>query len=739
LSRLLLEWTVEYAAGDRRKIEIPHAWRQDVPVAWEGPAIYRTSFHHAGRGWLLFHGVSYACSVKVNGKEIGTHEGLWDAFALEFDGIGLNELTVEVFKNGGARYPVREVASGFLPFVYWPFGGIYQPVELLSSEPDLEPPAPPTRVIVSGQRIFVDDQPFYPRGVLTWGWYPEYGHTNPSEEVIKGEIAAVQSLGFNLIKFCLWAPPHRYLELMREAGMEAWLELPLWDPSADPERQRQMEHEIGRIVRQYRRHDNIVVWTVGCELSDSTPPEFRQRLYEMVRQETACPLVKDNSGGAEMYGGDLREFGDFYDFHPYCDTMFYPLVLDTLLPGARKKQPILLGEFNDIDVHRDLPRLKREMPYWVSTDHDLNAQGVRWQHDMPGVLQSSRFAEEPHATLEESSRRKALFIRKFVQEAVRERGEIGGYVITGWRDTPISSAGFRDDWGALRFAPDEVSAWNGREVLFTIPNRRPPWIDGGNRPGFTDSFNHFEGQVYWRIGLHSERPAMGKLAWRVVGESCIVAEGEGEEMLCGALEATEVGQIHWIPEAPGEFRLEVTFAEAANSWPVWVVPRRDFNSLEWNVRDMRGVLGPWKATGDNLLSIGWSDEVRQALGAGHRAVVLMQEGLAMPFWRECAFEFHDQSFWSRLPFAEQWPRLMPICSDRVLDPAWLNRTLGAYEVLMNRVDTRTYAEHPVLVRADKCFITTLRPYGGLGIQPTSFARNPAGQEFLWRLLTLSEG
>src|SRR3712207_8007061 len=58
-------------------------------------------------------------------------------------------------------------------------------------------------------------------------------------------------------------------------------------------------------------------------------------------------------------------------------------------PGARKSMPILLGEFNDIDVHRDLPRLQSESPYWVSADPALNDQGVRWQDRKSTRLNSS--------------------------------------------------------------------------------------------------------------------------------------------------------------------------------------------------------------------------------------------------------------------------------------------------------------------------------------------------------------
>lgn len=741
----LTRWTVSFS-DDRpdQDVLVPHAWQQDMPVFSEGPVTYRTTItvpRHPSK--LLFHGVSYEAEVLINGAHVLTHQGLWDAFIVPLAGFEGQKVQVQVrvTKNGGPRFPVKEVASGFLPFVYHTFGGIYRAVELVEGDIDLEPLAEPTRVRVEDSKIFVDGKPFYARGLLTWGWYPNLGHTNADEFTIREEVRPAKALGFNMVKFCLWVPPHRYLDILREEQMEAWLELPLWDPSPDKDRQERIAQELERIVRQYRRHDNIIIWTVGCELSESTPPEYREYLHRMVKNLTGCPLVKDNSGGAEMYGGDLREFGDFYDFHPYCDTPFYPPVLDTLMPGPRAKTPILLGEFNDIDVHRDLPRLVREMPYWGSSLPELNDQGVRWQHDLPTILSTCRFGQEQdtaaHLTLMESSRRKALFIRKFVHEAVRQRDPIAGYSITGWRDTPISTAGMFDDWGNARFSSEETLPWNGPEVLFLIPTRRPPWQIGGNRPGFIDSYNHFAGMIFWRVGIHSERQLEAGLAWKIIRkDGTLVARGSGLTQHVNALESTEVCQIAWQCDEPGEYQLQVRFADATNEWPIWVLQKPDWKSMtEWSAIDPRGMA-------EDLTLGSGAKQVRIAnpppsLDGQGICILVDEETIRMPFWRECAYEFPNPSFWESVPFAEQWERLLPVSGDAVLDMNKLEAMFpdAKFEVLMNRVDTRTYAEAPIVARSGDWLFTTLRPFGGLGVQPTSLKANPAGCALLKALMT----
>lgn len=754
----LKNWTVDYGdATGPRDIQVPHSWLGEVPVTWEGPAVYRTSFAAPDEdGWLFFQGVCYEARVFLNGKEALVHRGIWDSFSVPLRGLsGQVEVEVQVVKNGGATHPVADVVSGFLPYVFHTFGGIYKPVQVVETK--VNPAAPrelvPSRVSVRGRKLFVDAKPFYLRGALMWGWYPAIGHPNPPEDLIVKEVEQAKRFGFNVIKFCLWLPPHSYLEALQKAGIFAWIELPLWAPSPDAAKLERMAEEVERIVGQYRHHDNVLLWTVGCELSSSTPAEFREKLQKRVKELTGSPLVTDNSGSCEMYGGDLREFGDFYDFHPYCDLPFYPQTLDSLLPTGRQAKPLLLGEFNDIDCHRDLDRLARANRYWCSPDPDLNDKGVRWQYDLPSVLATSRFTkgEASHERLLASSRDKALFIRKTVQEWVRMRDAISGYVITGWRDTPISSAGFVNDWEEPRFSREEVLHWNGPSVLYLIPSRRPPWMAGGNRPGWTDPFNHFREPIHLRIGVHGETSLSGKLEWDILQFNWHegqrprgrVASGTGSLLDVSALTATEVGEIYWEPPAAGGYFLRVSFCGVTNTWPIWVVERPDFSGSDWVRYDPADLIPELRVgEGDHMVATRIPTDFLERLRHGSKLLLFLQdEGtIERPFWRESAYEFLEKGFWTSLGMGQNWERFLPVSADRAIDPVWLNEVLrGAnVQVLMNRVDVRTYEDAPIMVRGrlgnGEFLITTLRPFGGLGVNPISVSKNPSGAFLLKGLL-----
>lgn len=132
-------------------MQVPGCWEETgLPKDFAGPVVYHTQFE-VPRSWvgsrlfLEFGAVSYACQVRVNGQEIGSHIGAWDRFSLEIGGAcraGPNQLEVAVEKPASltagpesdylaGRYPLRETLAGFLPYVWGHLhGGIWQGVRL---------------------------------------------------------------------------------------------------------------------------------------------------------------------------------------------------------------------------------------------------------------------------------------------------------------------------------------------------------------------------------------------------------------------------------------------------------------------------------------------------------------------------------------------------------------------------------------------------------------------------------
>lgn len=714
-------WIVDYGSGRVKEIRVPHAWRQDVDVRWEGPVSYRTLIDVPIKpSKMRFWGVSYACEIIINGKRVHNHKGIWDAFDVSLaDYRGKRvEIEVKVTKNGCETYPVKSTLAGFLPYVFNTFGGIFRPVEIVEESEPLSQPA--------GETVPL---PHSVRGILHWGWYPDLGHCHPSPETIDSELDYVQSLGFNMVKFCLWLPPHNYLTAMHERGMVAWLELPLWLPSSGVFDSQSVDNELEAVVRQYGHHENIVAWTLGCEL-ENAPAEYREKWVKKITALTRCPLVKDNSGGAEMYGGDPREFGTFYDYHPYAEAHQFLPLLESLRNGPRAGLPILLGETVDHDVHRDLEQIAETMPFWASALGELNDQGVRWQYDMPKFLATNRFAHEAepsgHKKLMQQSVQKALFVRQHVVEQIRGCADIQGYVLTGLRDTPISSSGIQTDWGRKRYTPDQFESWNAESVLFLIPRRDPRWTRGGNRVAYADLYNFFEHQPAL-INVGFAGPATGASAiWKLATDTGkVLFEGTGEFQETAG-HPSGVATIFFQDLDAGNYVLECEFGTARSEWRIFVHTPASFDdcSLHWTDDRFKGI--KFGSEGIPIVP-GWRECVRSRVG--ERMVVLIdgEGGLPAPYWRECITQ----------GFMMSWQERLAVCPDQVIDANWLE-LLGDAKWLETRIDTRTYEETPYIARIGDTILTTYRPQGGHGTQPNGLFASPSGQSLLRRLVDISE-
>ncbi len=355
-------------------------------------------------------------------------------------------------------------------------------------------------VSVDGPRIEIGGEPIYMRMVLSWGWYPDVLHCNPGPDRVRADLLELRRLGFNGVKLCLWFPPQYYFDIADELGMLLWVELPMWLPKPTGAFRDQLFVETGRLVRAGRDHPSVILWTLGCELGAAIGDDLLGPLYDEVKGLVGDALVCDNSGSGEAYGGSLTEHADFYDHHFYCELQHFRGVLDYFAPQWRPEKPWLFGEFCDLDTFRDLRRLEGpdgRRPWWTSADPVENPQGARWQYDtgrMENRLRANGFWERGDE-LERVSHRQALLHRKVTLEIVRSRADTSGYVVTGERDTPISTAGIWDDRGLLKVDPEEFAAFNSDLVLTVGWDRRRTWVAGGDRPAYQDVWCYESGDA----------------------------------------------------------------------------------------------------------------------------------------------------------------------------------------------------------------------------------------------------
>jgi hypothetical protein len=611
---------------------------------------------------------------------------------------------------------------------------------------------------------------------LSWGWYSDLLHCNPGQERIRAEFRMLKALGYNGVKLCLWIPPQEYFDLADELGMLLWVELPMWLPQPDAHFHQQVPIEYERIVRQVSGHPSVILYSLGCELNRAVGPELLQPLYTMVKQLAGDALVRDNSGSGEAYGGLLNEYADYYDYHFYSDIHFFRNLIDYFTPRWRPIQPWVFGEFCDLDTFRDTQQLidaNGNAPWWLSNDPAINPQGARWQFDLPFYRQRllANGLWQRSAEFARLSNQHALLHRKWTIETVRSYREIGGYVITGAVDTPISTAGMCDDHGNLKFAADAFRAFNQDLVLTVGWDKRRDWVNGGDRAAYWDTWSYRAGStirphliashygaahgvahVRWSIAFAGEAPFAANSGMTTLE----LAPGSVREVAVAEFTAPEVAAPRC---ATLHAELTIGSEHTANSWPIWFFPAAPWLGLEHvGLADPRNLLAgierliPGLATIDQnsplanlpaIITTVWTATIDSYVKSGGRAVLLEQgqdqhgpiPTIELPFWREALRVIEPHPAWGDFPH-DGWAGLQffGCATDRAID---LGNHPDAIPIL-RRVDVRSMASHAYIAGQaygqGHLIITTLRLHGGHGEQAGGIARNTAAAYLLTRLV-----
>ncbi|MGH2532655.1 MAG: glycoside hydrolase family 2 protein [Thermomicrobiales bacterium] len=622
---------------------------------------------------------------------------------------------------------------------------------------------------VEGTTLLLNGRPIYPRLALSWGWYPEALHSNPGPERVRADFAQLKRLGYNGVKLCLWFPPQYYFDLADELGMLLWVEFPIWLPKASPFFLRQTPVEYERLARQARNHPSVILYTLGCELQGrDVTADLLGMLHDRVKPLVGDALVRDNSGSGEAFGGPLVEHAEFYDYHFYCDLPYFRTLIDFFSPRWRPEMPWLFGEYCDLDTFRD-PRPFFESPdgppWWMVEDERRNPVGARWQYDV--VDHERRLREsgcwERAAELTRLSEQQALIHRKFTLELTRTYREISGYVVTGERDTPISTAGMWDDQGRLKFDADAFRAFNDDLVLALGWDKRRAWVAGGDRAAYWETFSHTAGDlvrphlilshygaeagpatVRWSVAFPGEPPfADGEAMTAFTVTPGTVREVAIAEFVAPETTSPRQAVLHATVEIGGE--------TTSNDWPLWFFPRdgwADFADIALldplgRLSDLRALVPGLRSSLDDAevaIATSWSGEIDRFVTNGG-SVILLQDGAgpagplptaAMPFWREAVRVAEAHPAWQDFPHGD-CPGLpfFGCATDHALDTA----TAGFDATpILRRVDTRTLRVHDYATEPrwgeGRLIVSTLRFEGGHGEQPRGIARNTAASYLL---------
>lgn len=637
-----------------------------------------------------------------------------------------------------------------------------------------------------GEQLLLNHRPICLRGVLHWGWDPDLIAPAFSDEQIRREFRAIRELGFNLIKLCLFVPNRRYYEIADEEGVLLWQEWPMWQPKLTEELRTVLVEEYAAYMRLAAHHPSIAIYSVGCELDESVDAEILTQLTLLMRRAASGALVCDNSGTAEAYGGAELDLADFYDYHTYTDLHFFEPMLDHWRRDWRTPRPWIFGEFNDSDNYRDLNAIiaanEGKRPWWITEENPLHTsrpQVAALLAQLQRIEDADLgFTPEELTTL---SRAQSLTVIKYILEAVRRRSGVGGYVVTGIRDTPINTSGVLDDFGNTKWSAAKLRQFNDDAILCLEVDRRRVWKNGGDRPDRLDMFNWRSGDIpRFHFVLHNTGEALSANAyfeWRIVDMDGNLQMGgsyplPAEPWLGRPYKVATVQQELPGVVSPAEFRLNARICDGAreieNQWPLWIYPKLQHDAATFAVYDPNGCLSDWgelfaqESTIDLescvelpsvLVVTTLTLRLLEYLRAGGK-VLLIQQGCnplpvrQVPFWRESIKLLYPHPIWSRFPhrgFTDL--QFFGLATDFAFDTSRIKeflRDLHLARPLLRRLDAREFHVTDYMIEIHigrgRLVASTLRFQGGAGAQPSGLRRNVVGHYLLCEAIRyLAEG
>jgi beta-galactosidase/beta-glucuronidase len=200
------------------------------------------------------------------------------------------------------------------------------------------------RIKTDGDRLILNGERLYVRGVLDQGYWPRTGITAPDDAAFVTDIELARRAGFNLVRKHLKLEDPRFLYHADRLGMLVWAE-PASTGVYTPAAVARFEAQIEPMVRRDGTHPSIVIWGLYNEEwgldwdvpGDPAKQAVLQRAYDLLKRLDPHRPAVDNSGWSHVAT-------DLIDWHIYDETPAgWAAKVRALLAEGEKTFPVGIG------------------------------------------------------------------------------------------------------------------------------------------------------------------------------------------------------------------------------------------------------------------------------------------------------------------------------------------------------------------------------------------------------------
>ncbi|AHG01687.1 beta-galactosidase (plasmid) [Halostagnicola larsenii XH-48] len=384
-------------------------------------------------------------------------------------------------------------------------------------------------------RVYLNGEPYFIRGALEQGYYPETLYRPFSDDCFEQEVRTAKELGFNLLRKHIKPAHPDFLECADRLGILVWEEPANPTVHTDRSRRAVFEQLEAMIERDYNR-PSVVIWSIyneewgignpqGLDVETSLwDDEEKQRYladcYEAARQRDPTRLVCDNSGWAHV-ATDVNDYHRYFVSPDRADAWATDLERMSDRPEDNyaatetdpDDAPLVVSEFGTWGLC-DAPAIEEyygERPPWF--DYEFLEEGLKrpdgYRERFEGTALSSAF--DGLESLVEAWQWREFRSNKDIIERMRSRDDVAGYVITEFSDIEWEFNGILDYRRERKAFHDAFARLNAPVTVQLDLESRTVWDDESivaDAVIVNDTDERLEAELSWTAAGESGRQAV---------------------------------------------------------------------------------------------------------------------------------------------------------------------------------------------------------------------------------------
>jgi beta-galactosidase/beta-glucuronidase len=165
-------------------------------------------------------------------------------------------------------------------------------------------------VDLSGKRIRLNGKPYFLRGVLDQGFWPDGIYTPPTDDAIKNEVLITKAFGLNLARKHVKLEDPRWYYWCDKLGLLVAQDMPSSHNLESAEAKANFENEWREAIQSVRNYPSVILWIPFNE-NWGDPKKFQDHIVDVTRQLDPSRPIIDASGWTQRGKTDITDIHDY--------------------------------------------------------------------------------------------------------------------------------------------------------------------------------------------------------------------------------------------------------------------------------------------------------------------------------------------------------------------------------------------------------------------------------------------